>query len=202
MFHYVLTMTSIIIGEWLSHPLLLLTVGALTTGYLIPYFARRWQDHQKELDLKISIIDKIDDSVTRILLASIYGKDIENKYFEWEISRAKIRSYLQAYFPKETIESRWVKYYNLIRDFFTVTGLRGKVSEEENIKRHNESIQNMKNYLSNTDFNNNWEGWKRLNGDDVAKLAEVIQREKEHLIQEIVNLRISLFSSVFDRLRL
>jgi hypothetical protein len=40
------------ITEALSHPMLLLIVGAIISSLIIPYFTRQWQDHQHELELK------------------------------------------------------------------------------------------------------------------------------------------------------
>ncbi len=48
--------------DWFSHPILLLFVGALITSLLFPYLTRGWQDHQRALDLKATLVNTINES--------------------------------------------------------------------------------------------------------------------------------------------
>jgi hypothetical protein len=49
---------------WVSNPLILLAAGSVSSGLLIPYFTRRWQDHQTELKLKVELLKDLTESVT------------------------------------------------------------------------------------------------------------------------------------------
>ncbi len=46
------------IKEWLSHPLVLLVVGAAITSFLLPQLTASWQVNEKELDLKYGLAVK------------------------------------------------------------------------------------------------------------------------------------------------
>jgi hypothetical protein len=47
------------IWDKISNPLVLLIVGAVISGILVPYITRQWQDHQKELELKTELVSRI-----------------------------------------------------------------------------------------------------------------------------------------------
>ncbi len=99
--------------EWIAHPLFLLLVGALISSYLIPSWTRRWQDHQKELELKVALIREINDSimnmimrieVVEILAITKQGKekeyeDMQSYYKKWMVEKEVIGSNIQAFFP-------------------------------------------------------------------------------------------------------
>jgi hypothetical protein len=56
----------------LSHRLSLLLIGALLTGLFFPYFAKRGQNHQKELEIKIDLVGRISESVMSVITATEY----------------------------------------------------------------------------------------------------------------------------------
>jgi hypothetical protein len=56
--------------EKLSNPLLLLIIGAVISGILIPYFTRQWQDHQKDLELKTDLVSGISKAIVDLMLAA------------------------------------------------------------------------------------------------------------------------------------
>lgn len=39
----------------LSNPLLLLVVGGIISGLLIPYITNQWQNHQQQLEIKTGL---------------------------------------------------------------------------------------------------------------------------------------------------
>ena len=53
--------------NFLSHPLVVLFVGAIITGLLIPWLTRQWQNRQKELELKTEIVSGISESTVNLL---------------------------------------------------------------------------------------------------------------------------------------
>ncbi|HYT01989.1 MAG TPA: hypothetical protein VEP90_03000 [Methylomirabilota bacterium] len=40
----------------LIYPLVIVAFTVIISGLLIPYFTRRWQNHQKELELKADLV--------------------------------------------------------------------------------------------------------------------------------------------------
>jgi hypothetical protein len=91
----------------LSHPLLLLIVGALLTSLLIPNFTRRWQDHQRQLDLQDQLTSTISRSATKYILAVQRARN-DPSYDErpaletWGVESVVIDSRLHAYYPPNT----------------------------------------------------------------------------------------------------
>jgi hypothetical protein len=51
----------------LSNPMVLLIVGAIISSFIIPYYTRQWQDHQKELELKTNLSDEINKAIDMYL---------------------------------------------------------------------------------------------------------------------------------------
>lgn len=49
---------------------MLLIVGAIITSLIIPNFTRQWQDHQKELEVKIALTDEINKATSDINTAT------------------------------------------------------------------------------------------------------------------------------------
>lgn len=113
----------IYIGRVLSHPFVLLVIGAAITSYVIPLLTRRWQDHQKELELKVDLVSQISESVHRIIMAieplefgSSYKEVLSNyskAYLEWQLKIAVIKAQIKLYFPKS-------EFNNKLADFFTI----------------------------------------------------------------------------------
>jgi hypothetical protein len=60
------------IKEWLAHPLMLLVVGAIISTILIPQLTSSWQINEKELDLKLRLIDQINTPFIQFM-SSLYG---------------------------------------------------------------------------------------------------------------------------------
>ena len=53
----------------LKHPVFLLLMTALVSSYLIPKITKRWQDHQKEMELKTNFVSEISESVVSMVTA-------------------------------------------------------------------------------------------------------------------------------------
>jgi hypothetical protein len=134
--------------EILSNPLLLLVVGGIITGLLIPYITTQWQNHQIELQIKTTILGKISQALAALLVArenmDIYNEgtrisnntpDLYQKQAgDWKISSAGIGSELSAYFPEDQITSKWDRFVNLTTLFYALAGLtpdyRAKTMQE------------------------------------------------------------------------
>jgi hypothetical protein len=56
------------ISQFLSHPLVLLLIGAAISGVLIPYFTNRAANYQKGLEIKTDLVRRINESVMRFVV--------------------------------------------------------------------------------------------------------------------------------------
>jgi hypothetical protein len=100
----------------LAHPLTLLIIGALLSSLLIPSWTRQWQDRQSELKVKVGLVDRIDNSVAGIIMATQFAvlgaegqsrADYDRAYRQWEVERRLIRSQLRAYYPERPLAGDW-----------------------------------------------------------------------------------------------
>lgn len=135
------------INWWVSNPLILLIGGAISSGILIPYFTRRWQDHQTELNLKVDLLKELSKTVTDIVMAVEYDEDpdtsktagqtISEAKRDWHKGCSSIGSRIEAYFhhSDHEIGDRWAKYVKLIESVYGLPGTSGKETREEKIKK-------------------------------------------------------------------
>jgi hypothetical protein len=107
----------------------LLILGALLTGLLVPSITRRWQNHQKELDLKVDLLHRISEQVTRVVThaaftkmgAKDWGSPSDRTEFDWQIGEwlvatRSLQSDLQAYFQLDPeIHLQWARYCDVLR---------------------------------------------------------------------------------------
>ncbi len=96
----------------MSHPFLLLMVGAIVSSIIIPNFTRQWQDNEKQLELKTALADDINkavsDSVVSTRLVDRFNeKDFDDSFRSWQISKEMIGSKIEAYFSDDSIRQNW-----------------------------------------------------------------------------------------------
>ena len=118
--------------ELLKHPLIVLLVGALISGLLIPAFTRRWQSHQKALEIKTELVSDLSKSILGMVMATQFAHlraesqtqaDFDKAYRDWEIESAVIGTKLQAYFPDTTIPTEWTEFSALVTEFYALEGI-------------------------------------------------------------------------------
>lgn len=114
----------------LSHPFVLLVAGALVTSYLVPALTRRWQDHQKELEIKVGLVDQISKATAELLIAVQFaelGAESQEKldaaYRAWEIAGATIGGRLQAYFPGSKLLEEWRDLKDGVTQLYAAAGI-------------------------------------------------------------------------------
>ena len=144
----------------LAHPLTLLIVGALLSSLLIPSWTKQWQDRQSELQVKIDLIDQLNNSVTEMVMSvqfAILGAegqsqaDYDRAYRQWEIDSRLIGSQLQAYYSNEPLAKDWDQLSKGITDLYA--GSQAGYSQAEFLKRKNalfEQTDNLNNKILNT----------------------------------------------------
>jgi hypothetical protein len=98
-------------------PYVLLIGGAIISSLLIPDFTRKWQDHQKELEIKTDLADLINKAISNIVVAAHLNLNpsysannsarFTNAYTDWITSKAVIHSKIQIYFNDTQITKYW-----------------------------------------------------------------------------------------------
>jgi hypothetical protein len=184
--------------QWLAHPFVLLIIGASISGILIPLFTRRWQDHQKELEVKVGLVNKINESLTDIITAiklvdcKIPGFDkaaLGTAYKEWEKSNAVIRSQLRAYFSNTNLEQDWNNYSQLIFKLYSLLEKTDSIGRKQLLQEIKNAISSGKNTINPDTIARNppdKESWNTLKGELLA--------ENDKLTQKVLRERIPLFS--------
>jgi hypothetical protein len=98
----------------LVFPLVVLVVGALVTGLLIPMLARRRDRHLKALDVKTALVSDISETVLKFVMAIQFAvlesqlpKNYAEAYRTWEVETGVLHTKLEAYFPGKGIVQDW-----------------------------------------------------------------------------------------------
>jgi len=121
----------------LTHPLLLLLIGAVISGLLVPYITNQWQNHQKEMEIKTNLVTQISKAVSDIIIVSRMiqipsfsntNLSYANTFEDWEVSKSTIGSQIQAYFPQNNIRQEWDNLSSAITDF---SGLSPQLSSRD-----------------------------------------------------------------------
>lgn len=127
------------IERHLSNPLLLLIVGAVISGLLVPYITNQWQNHEKELELKTSLVARISEAVSRALTAAQFTNarlpevvDYYQAYHDWETTHSAIGSYIRAYFPNTYLGEEWDEYANTTTSLIRLSA-NNSMSEKEQL---------------------------------------------------------------------
>lgn len=109
---------------------MLLTLGALISSLLVPWFTRKWQDHQKSLELKSALAGQIAESATSTLIGSFavheaqrhdYSAAERRSWREWQIKSAAIEARLRAYFPNDSLADEWVGFTQEVEAFHDIS---------------------------------------------------------------------------------
>ena len=128
---------------WLSHPLLLLLVGALISNYLIPGLTRQWQINEKALEIKTSLVNRISTSVAGVVTTAQLGEiratsqtqqEYDDAFRIWETERGVIGSQIEAYFPGTQIGSEWDTYSGLLTEVYALAGTDAPILRQARLK--------------------------------------------------------------------
>lgn len=199
--------------EFFQHPLVILLVGSIISGVLIPFFTKNWQNHQKSLDIKNDLVTEISKTITTMMINVQYflentkirsNEEIQetqqkynDDYKKWSIEENIIASRLEAYFPTQNILQQWKKYTQIINYIYALS------TTDEKLKRQ-EKINKIKEYLNSqepkTTINQiNWDmlenrkkytdGEGRFKNDYLDnwwKLKSLILDAENSIIQDII----------------
>ena len=197
--------------EILSNQFLLLIVGAILTGLLIPWITTQWQNHEKELEIKTSLVSKISEYATRMIMAiqfvdisnsqginsSLTNKEYDNEYRDWKINSDIIQSQISAYFPDTNIDKNWKKFSNAVENLYGLSGTgpegyRINFLQKIQTNLHNDINLTTLNILKNRIYSYN-DTKERINWQESwGLLTDQINKEKESIIREILHTKINL----------
>jgi len=128
-------------------PLLAVLLTAAPSGYVVPRITRRWQDHQKELEIKTSLVDAVSDEVLQFVLAMQFSERgastqaaFDEAYRRWEIQRAVLTGKLRVYFGDSTIAQDFESFSDALSDFYALAGT-------SHPKYRTEQIEKLKSYF-------------------------------------------------------
>ncbi len=136
-------------AEFFGHPFVLLVIGALLTGLFVPFITRRWQDRQKELELKTNLVADMSQSVHTFTMTLLFeGRrrrlhsavetseplirrtELEAAYQDWRVRSAVIGAKLEAYFRDASLRDEWSSFTRAVNDFYRLEDTDAKGQEE------------------------------------------------------------------------
>jgi len=185
--------------------LLLIATGAIS-HYLIPKITKRWQDQQKEIELKTNFISEISESVLKMILAvqfaEVHSKSQTQEqysaaYREWEIEKAIIGSKIRGYFPNTTLGQDWDEYADIVTEVYALSGTTDTAFRNDRLKGLNLYFDNAaidwesleKHHLKEGGFNK-----FQIYSKAWFSLRKSTLDRKDALVQEILNSRVALFN--------
>jgi hypothetical protein len=120
------------LATWLANPLLVTVVAALLGSWLLPQITRKWQDHQKALEIQTGLVSEMSETVSsavatgRFIAAGLVAKASPDPraeqrawndgYREWTTTSASIGARLRAYFGPN-VSSEWQSFSYVVTDF-------------------------------------------------------------------------------------
>jgi hypothetical protein len=128
------------LSHGLAHPFVIAVVIAVLVNFLIPSFTRRWQDHQKALEIKTGLVSDMGESISdavmsgRFISAGLVSRSSSDPradqrafnagYRAWTTSNASIGAKIQAYFGND-LGSQWRSFANVVTDYFQLSATPG-----------------------------------------------------------------------------
>jgi len=110
-------------------PLLVVLLTGVVSGIVVPDITRHWQDHEKELQLKTSMVDSINDAVMQIVLAvqfvennSLEQQKFDEAYQKWEVQSAVLSGRLKAYFGDPKISDTFDRFAEAMSEVYALSG--------------------------------------------------------------------------------
>lgn len=108
----------------------------------MPRITRRWQDHQKELELKTSLVEVISDAVLQFVLAMQFAERqvstqeaYDEAYRRWEIQRAVLSGKLRVYFKDPMIAQEFESFSEAVTEFYALGGISHPESRTRQIEK-------------------------------------------------------------------
>jgi hypothetical protein len=138
------------VWDVLGHPLFVTAVGLSVTALIVPRWTRRWQNHQKALELKMGLVSDITeqtvdfirsiDAVVSVRAQASGSKEWEDEdsslkkqyrdafdrlnlgYHSYEVARAVTAEKLRVYFPHTDLASKWESLSDTLLEVYRIQG--------------------------------------------------------------------------------
>ena len=185
-------------------------VAALLVNWLIPQVTRKWQDHQKALEIKTGLVSEMSESVSgavmtgRFLASGLIGKSSADPRAEqrtwnegfrsWTTKSASIGARLEAYISSDDTGSEWRSFSNVVTDFFQLSANvnESRVSQVREILGYPRLPKDLQ--LSRKD----WIALASSNTGKVfdrvyAELGRGILERRDELVERVLDSRVSGF---------
>ena len=129
----------------LTHPLLILVVGAALSAVLGPYVSKVWQDHAEALSVKSELVQRI-NAASASLLAAVQAHEFQPKienprryvldFRTWDTEAQVIDGEIATYFPgEETLRQDWRDFSLVMLDYFNLGDRRDPTLRQELLER-------------------------------------------------------------------
>jgi hypothetical protein len=111
----------------LSHPLVLIAVGAVVSGLLVPALTRGAQNHRQALEIKSDLVTSMSGAASPFLAATlanllVYHGEIPRSYdlaYErWFARSSDVGTKLRTYYPDGDATGRWSTFSLRMRDLY------------------------------------------------------------------------------------
>ena len=199
------------LGHWLGNPLLVTVVAALLGSLLLPEITRKWQDHQKALEIQTGLVSDMSTAVSgavansRFIAAGLVARSSSapgaeqqawnGVYRDWTTSSASIGAKLRAYFGP-AVSADWQQFGYVVTDFVALSAQeranRGREQQVEEIYRYRNRLKG----VSLTPAQ-----WRLLAGsrdgapfqDTYAAVSRGLLARQDELVQEVLDSKVSGF---------
>jgi hypothetical protein len=101
----------------LSHPLMLLLVGAVVSSILIPLYTRQAQEHKEALEVKRALAERITNAVSPFLAATLANELVargrptvtyDRAYESWTTESNAVLTEMRAYYSDGRLAEEWL----------------------------------------------------------------------------------------------
>jgi hypothetical protein len=187
-------------------PLLAVLLTAVLSGYVVPRITRSWQDHQKELEMKTSLVEEVSDAVLQFIIAMQFAERkvstqeaFDEAYRRWEVKRAVLIGKLRVYFRDPTIAQEFESFSDAVSDFYALTGIYHPEYRARQIEK-------LKSYFGNAATN-----WERLSDQEERRddffnwffawwdLRQQVLLRKDMIIRKLLAAPIDFLRSIPQR---
>jgi hypothetical protein len=130
------------------HPLFILLMTALISGFGIPRLTRWWHDNQKDVETRAKLLSDANAAVVKIIVATQIAErgtgtpdQFREAYIQWEINKASLESQFRVYYSDETmIADRWVNLCYNVTDLYVLTGITDLAKRNEYLVKLTQSF--------------------------------------------------------------
>ena len=199
------------VGPWLANPLVVTVVAALLGSWLLPQITRKWQDHQKALEIQTGLVGEMSASVSgavadsRFIAAGLVARSSadpraeqrawNNLYRDWTTTSASIGARLRAYFGAG-VSSDWESFTFVVTDFVALsakpTPEGGREAQVVEIYRYRGRLKGV--HLTREQ----WTGLAKTREgaafqDAYAEVGRGLLARQDELVQEVLDSSVSSF---------